>query len=347
MQHMETMMSFQDSGGPGWYRSTMDHREVIGIGGGGPKGFGEMSGDHRRSCGDLFELVWHGGVGVGGRGGGGSVDQLQSSSLPLSPPEMLPDPPSEGEMAAWLYPIVRGEEPTGGGHDQPGSDDNGDDLMPVVDEHQVVPAKEPSSEKLRVTQERCSEENTGGESSERIRKPARAARRSHHTETHNLTEKRRRWKINERLKTLQELVPGCDKCNQASTLDQTIQYMKSLQQQVQAMSFGCSMKPASAAVAYPVVQPPYLPPPVVAAGLPPPPPAAVAPGMVARGRPGPVVLGPDPAMAPFVPMLPMIHHPAVMVNASPMLRYAAPVALNVAPLPAGKSTAACSRKSIK
>ncbi|CAM0913065.1 unnamed protein product [Alopecurus aequalis] len=47
---------------------------------------------------------------------------------------------------------------------------------------------------------------------------------------------RRRCKISDRLRTLQQLVPGCDKSNQASTLEHTIQYMKSLQQQVQSMS---------------------------------------------------------------------------------------------------------------
>uniref|UniRef100_A0A0E0JC11 BHLH domain-containing protein n=1 Tax=Oryza nivara TaxID=4536 RepID=A0A0E0JC11_ORYNI len=69
---------------------------------------------------------------------------------------------------------------------------------------------------------------------------------------------KRRCKINENLKTLQQLVPGCDKSNnQASTLDKTIRYMKSLQQHVQAMSVGCIMKPAAAGVSYqPFPQPP-------------------------------------------------------------------------------------------
>uniref|UniRef100_A0A0E0RJL3 BHLH domain-containing protein n=1 Tax=Oryza rufipogon TaxID=4529 RepID=A0A0E0RJL3_ORYRU len=45
---------------------------------------------------------------------------------------------------------------------------------------------------------------------------------------------KRRCKINENLKTLQQLVPVCDKSNnQASTLDKTIRYMKSLQQHAQ------------------------------------------------------------------------------------------------------------------
>ncbi|EEC69615.1 hypothetical protein OsI_38989 [Oryza sativa Indica Group] len=69
---------------------------------------------------------------------------------------------------------------------------------------------------------------------------------------------KRRCKINENLKTLQQLVPVCDKSNnQASTLDKTIRYMKSLQQHAQAMSVGCSMKTAAAAG----VTCPFLPPP--------------------------------------------------------------------------------------
>uniref|UniRef100_A0A0D3HWF3 BHLH domain-containing protein n=1 Tax=Oryza barthii TaxID=65489 RepID=A0A0D3HWF3_9ORYZ len=48
--------------------------------------------------------------------------------------------------------------------------------------------------------------------------------------------------------------------NQASTLDKTIRYMKSLQQHAQAMSVGCSMMAAAAAgVTYPFLPPPPSP----------------------------------------------------------------------------------------
>ncbi|CAN6352248.1 unnamed protein product [Urochloa humidicola] len=133
------------------------------------------------------------------------------------------------------------------------------------------------------------------------------ARKSHSAETHNRTEKRRRCKINEKLKTLQQLVPGCNKRNQVSTLDQTIQYVKALQEQIQAMSFGCGLKPAAV---YPVVTPPYLPP-AAASGLMPP--AAAAPRGLETGhvRPG-VVLAPPPAMVRFGPLAsPHTLYPAV------------------------------------
>ncbi|KAM3231134.1 hypothetical protein ACQJBY_061347 [Aegilops geniculata] len=103
--------------------------------------------------------------------------------------------------------------------------------------------------------------------------------------------KRRRCKISDRLRALQQLVPGCDKSNQEWTLDQTIQYMKSLQQQVQAMS----MRPA-----YPTMQTASAPAVMV-------PPAAAG---------GPVPLLPA-GMAPFGAMLPCppLPYHAVMVPA--------------------------------
>jgi hypothetical protein len=66
---------------------------------------------------DLFDLVWQ----QGGGGGGVSEQAVVSSNLRRSPspfrasalvhdPEVLPDAPSEEEMALCLSPIVRGEE---------------------------------------------------------------------------------------------------------------------------------------------------------------------------------------------------------------------------------------------
>ncbi|XP_042017900.1 transcription factor UNE10-like isoform X2 [Salvia splendens] len=53
---------------------------------------------------------------------------------------------------------------------------------------------------------------------------------------HNQSERRRRDKINERMKTLQKLVPNSSKTDKASMLDEVIDYMKQLQAQVQMMS---------------------------------------------------------------------------------------------------------------
>ncbi|XP_078170159.1 uncharacterized protein LOC144564435 [Carex rostrata] len=58
-------------------------------------------------------------------------------------------------------------------------------------------------------------------------------RRSRAAEVHNLSERRRRQRINEKMRALQELIPHCNKTNKASILDEAIEYIKSLQMQVQ------------------------------------------------------------------------------------------------------------------
>ncbi|KAF5181714.1 Transcription factor like [Thalictrum thalictroides] len=78
-----------------------------------------------------------------------------------------------------------------------------------------------------------------------------SARRSRAAEVHNLSERRRRDRINEKMKALQELIPRCNKSDKASMLDEAIEYLKSLQMQVQMMSMGCSMVP----MVFPGVQP--------------------------------------------------------------------------------------------
>ncbi|OQU91282.1 transcription factor PIF1 isoform X4 [Sorghum bicolor] len=60
------------------------------------------------------------------------------------------------------------------------------------------------------------------------------ARRSRAAEVHNLSERRRRDRINEKMRALQELIPHCNKTDKASMLDEAIEYLKSLQLQVQA-----------------------------------------------------------------------------------------------------------------
>ncbi|RLN29757.1 transcription factor PIF1-like [Panicum miliaceum] len=237
--------------------------------GGGAEGFLDMFGD-RQSSGDLFDLVWQGGA------GGSSMEAQSAGHLPPASPVAIALPPSDDQMAAWLYPIVvRGDELVFTGH---ASDHPGDlaGHAAAADDLQAPPDHK--------------------------------------------REKRRRCKINEKFKTLQHLVPGCHKSNQVSTLDQTIQYMKSLQQQIQAMSFGCGgVKPAAV---YPVMSPAYLPPAAAASRLMPPAAAAVQPG---------VVLAPPPAMVPFGPMLPLVHHhqyPAAAMASAPTL-YPAAAAPNV------------------
>ncbi|KAF0890049.1 hypothetical protein E2562_036425 [Oryza meyeriana var. granulata] len=158
---------------------------------------------------DLFELMWQGGA--------------SCFEQPASPPAAAA--PSEEEMAAWLYPIVSGE--VAGGRTE--ADDGRRGALPEKETMEHRPGG-------LMTTDAASDDS--GERKKQVSSSAAGARtRSHHAAgAHNLTEKRRRFKITERLRTLQRLVPGCDKSNQASTLDQTIQYMKSLQHQLKAMA---------------------------------------------------------------------------------------------------------------
>ncbi|KAJ8753528.1 hypothetical protein K2173_022769 [Erythroxylum novogranatense] len=63
------------------------------------------------------------------------------------------------------------------------------------------------------------------------------ARRGQATDSHSLAERARREKISERMKILQDLVPGCHKViRKALVLDEIINYIQSLQRQVEFLS---------------------------------------------------------------------------------------------------------------
>ncbi|XP_030492529.2 basic helix-loop-helix protein 80 [Cannabis sativa] len=63
------------------------------------------------------------------------------------------------------------------------------------------------------------------------------ARRGQATDSHSLAERVRREKISERMKMLQKLVPGCEKVTgKALMLDEIINYVQSLQNQVEFLS---------------------------------------------------------------------------------------------------------------
>lgn len=76
----------------------------------------------------------------------------------------------------------------------------------------------------------------------RLKKPStlqrRSTKRNRAAEVHNLSERRRRDRINEKMRALQELIPNCNKTCKASMLDEAIEYLKTLQMQVQIMSIG-------------------------------------------------------------------------------------------------------------
>lgn len=68
-----------------------------------------------------------------------------------------------------------------------------------------------------------------------------SSRRNRVSEVHNLSERNRRNRINDKLKTLQDLIPNSSKTDKASVLDEAIEYMKTLQTQLQMVSMRSSM----------------------------------------------------------------------------------------------------------
>lgn len=58
-------------------------------------------------------------------------------------------------------------------------------------------------------------------------------KRSRAAEVHNQSERRRRDRINDRMRALQELIPNSNKTDKASVLDEAIEYLKNLQTQLQ------------------------------------------------------------------------------------------------------------------
>ncbi|KAF8012382.1 hypothetical protein BT93_I0510 [Corymbia citriodora subsp. variegata] len=72
-----------------------------------------------------------------------------------------------------------------------------------------------------------------------------SSKRSRTAEVHNMSEKRRRSRINEKMKALQSLIPNSNKTDKASMLDEAIEYLKQLQLQVQMLSIrnGLSLHP--------------------------------------------------------------------------------------------------------
>ncbi|KAL2532617.1 Transcription factor bHLH [Abeliophyllum distichum] len=84
------------------------------------------------------------------------------------------------------------------------------------------------------------ETSTNNSSKESIQKPDYIhvrARRGQATDSHSLAERARREKISKKMKYLQDLVPGCNKVTgKAGMLDEIINYVQSLQKQVEFLS---------------------------------------------------------------------------------------------------------------
>uniref|UniRef100_A0A2P2LAU9 DNA binding protein n=1 Tax=Rhizophora mucronata TaxID=61149 RepID=A0A2P2LAU9_RHIMU len=84
--------------------------------------------------------------------------------------------------------------------------------------------------------------HTGSENQEEDRETKTETPRSHSSRrfraaaTHNQSERKRRHRINQKMKALQKLVPNARKTDKASMLDEVIEYLKQLQAHVQMLS---------------------------------------------------------------------------------------------------------------
>ncbi|CAL1353508.1 unnamed protein product [Linum trigynum] len=107
-----------------------------------------------------------------------------------------------------------------------------------------------SSSKNKNKNKNVKKENSGADSSSKENNSSKVthevqktdyihvrARRGQATDSHSLAERVRREKISERMKYLQDLVPGCNKITgKAGMLDEIINYVQSLQRQVEFLS---------------------------------------------------------------------------------------------------------------
>ncbi|KAG2323596.1 hypothetical protein Bca4012_059075 [Brassica carinata] len=159
------------------------------------------------------------------------------------------------------------------------------EIEPLIEQPETIVDERKRKERESVDQTECrNEEAKQGRGST-------STKRSRAAEVHNLSERKRRDRINERMKALQELIPRCNKSDKASMLDEAIEYMKSLQLQIQMMSMGCGMMP----MMYTGMQQ-YMPHMAMGMGMgmdmgmsrpPPPPPFMPFPNMLASQRPLP------------------------------------------------------------
>ncbi|KAM0044498.1 putative transcription factor bHLH family [Helianthus debilis subsp. tardiflorus] len=104
--------------------------------------------------------------------------------------------------------------------------------------------KEEGNDDMDAKKQRKTEEDKNGEIEKKSKAPEPLkdyihvrARRGQATDSHSLAERVRREKISERMKLLQDLVPGCNKVTgKALMLDEIINYVQSLQHQVEFLS---------------------------------------------------------------------------------------------------------------
>ncbi|KAK3149916.1 hypothetical protein QOZ80_3AG0224670 [Eleusine coracana subsp. coracana] len=220
---------------------------------------------------DLSELVRA--AGSGGRrkaaaGSGASSSMLSAigssicgSNQVVAPPRHHAAGAAPGDTAGCALPSAVGSanaNASGRGHEASSSGrSNGCFGATCTTEPTSTSNRSSKRKRLDTTEdeEESPSEDAESESAAAARKLT-TARRSRAAEVHNLSERRRRDRINEKMRALQELIPHCNKTDKASMLDEAIEYLKSLQLQVQMMWMGSGI--AAPPVMFPGVHQ-YLP----------------------------------------------------------------------------------------
>ncbi|KAH1119911.1 hypothetical protein AAZX31_17G228300 [Glycine max] len=116
------------------------------------------------------------------------------------------------------------------------------------DPHHYIPASDATTFKQHTPDFTSFSVEKSVEASKPVPPPrSSSSKRSRAAEFHNLSEKRRRSRINEKMKALQNLIPNSNKTDKASMLDEAIEYLKQLQLQVQMLMMrnGLSLHPMS------------------------------------------------------------------------------------------------------
>ncbi|KAK7392137.1 hypothetical protein VNO78_20567 [Psophocarpus tetragonolobus] len=155
-----------------------------------------------------------------------------ATKIDQSPNQILGDSGAKGQTAAekCLEPAVVSSSVCSGNGADRGSDEPNQNLK----------RKRKDSDDSECHSEDAEEESAGVKKGTGGR-GCTGSKRSRAAEVHNLSERRRRDRINEKMRALQELIPNCNKVDKASMLDEAIEYLKTLQLQVQIMSMGAGL----------------------------------------------------------------------------------------------------------
>ncbi|KAL9248203.1 hypothetical protein vseg_021555 [Gypsophila vaccaria] len=127
-----------------------------------------------------------------------------------------------------VVPVVAASSVCSGNSVDIASNERGNDLKRKLRE--TTESEGPSEE--------VEDESVGAKKADHARVSSKRIRAA---EVHNLSERRRRDRINEKMRALQELIPNCNKVDKASMLDEAIEYLKTLQLQLQMFSMGAGL----------------------------------------------------------------------------------------------------------